>query len=131
GQRAPAGGRDRVGSVALATEPTTAGTRSVRRRAARLRAVQPGRRGSWPGRRRLGLAIVKTVAETSGGTAHIANRPEGGVDVWLSLARPSMVVERVSRERLARRKGPRKGREGFGQRAAVTISTSLTSAQRR
>jgi signal transduction histidine kinase len=33
----------------------------------------------------LGLAIVRSVAQSSGGTAHIANLPEGGADVWLSL----------------------------------------------
>jgi signal transduction histidine kinase len=43
----------------------------------------------------LGLAIVRTVAQTSGGTAHIANRPEGGADVWLSLPRRSVAMERV------------------------------------
>jgi signal transduction histidine kinase len=45
----------------------------------------------------LGLAIVKTVAQTSGGTAHIANRPDGGADVWLSLPRRDIAVEGVPR----------------------------------
>lgn len=35
----------------------------------------------------LGLAIVRTVAEMHGGSAHAANRHEGGADVWISLAR--------------------------------------------
>jgi signal transduction histidine kinase len=33
----------------------------------------------------LGLAIVATVAEAHGGSAHAANRPDGGADVWLVL----------------------------------------------
>jgi heavy metal sensor kinase len=33
----------------------------------------------------LGLAIVDTVAHAHGGSAHAANRPERGADVWLSL----------------------------------------------
>jgi len=33
----------------------------------------------------LGLAIVETVARAHGGTAHAADRPEGGADVWIAL----------------------------------------------
>jgi signal transduction histidine kinase len=33
----------------------------------------------------LGLAIVATVAEAHGGSAHAANRPDGGADVWVSI----------------------------------------------
>ena len=33
----------------------------------------------------LGLAIVQTVARAHGGEAHVANRDEGGADVWLTL----------------------------------------------
>jgi two-component system, OmpR family, sensor kinase len=36
----------------------------------------------------LGLSIIDLVARTHGGLAAAANRPEGGVDVWLSLPRP-------------------------------------------
>jgi signal transduction histidine kinase len=33
----------------------------------------------------LGLAIVRTIAELHGGSAHAANRPGGGADVWIVL----------------------------------------------
>ncbi|HEY7691167.1 MAG TPA: ATP-binding protein [Gaiellaceae bacterium] len=33
----------------------------------------------------LGLAIVDLVARAHGGEAHLANRPEGGVDAWISV----------------------------------------------
>jgi signal transduction histidine kinase len=33
----------------------------------------------------LGLAIVATIAASHGGSAHAANRPAGGADVWISL----------------------------------------------
>jgi two-component system OmpR family sensor kinase len=33
----------------------------------------------------LGLSIVKTIAESHGGTAHVANDPSGGGDTWVSL----------------------------------------------
>jgi heavy metal sensor kinase len=33
----------------------------------------------------LGLAIVETVARAHGGSAHAANRKDGGADVWISL----------------------------------------------
>ena len=33
----------------------------------------------------LGLAIVRAVARAHGGDAHIANRPGGGLDAWISL----------------------------------------------
>lgn len=36
----------------------------------------------------LGLAIAAAIAQAHGGTAHAANRPEGGADVWLSLPVP-------------------------------------------
>jgi signal transduction histidine kinase len=36
----------------------------------------------------LGLAIVDLVARAHGGEARLANRPEGGVDAWISLAAP-------------------------------------------
>lgn len=31
----------------------------------------------------LGLALVRTIAELHGGTAHASNRPDGGSDVWI------------------------------------------------
>jgi signal transduction histidine kinase len=33
----------------------------------------------------LGLAIVQAIAEAHGGSAHAANRPEGGADVWIAI----------------------------------------------
>jgi signal transduction histidine kinase len=42
----------------------------------------PGAREGGSG---LGLAIVATVAEAHGGSAHAANRPAGGADVWLVI----------------------------------------------
>ncbi|HWH21248.1 MAG TPA: HAMP domain-containing sensor histidine kinase [Solirubrobacterales bacterium] len=42
----------------------------------------PGAREGGSG---LGLAIVATVADAHGGSAHAANRPEGGADVWLVI----------------------------------------------
>jgi two-component system OmpR family sensor kinase len=44
----------------------------------------------------LGLAIVATVAEAHGGTAHAANRPEGGADVWLVIPLSSHVNQGVA-----------------------------------
>ena len=35
----------------------------------------------------LGLAIVDVIARAHGGAAHVANRPGGGSDVWLTLPR--------------------------------------------
>jgi two-component system, OmpR family, sensor kinase len=35
----------------------------------------------------LGLAIVRTIAEAHGGTAHARNAADGGADVWLTLPR--------------------------------------------
>jgi signal transduction histidine kinase len=35
----------------------------------------------------LGLSIVRVIAEAHGGTAHAANRAEGGADVWIALPR--------------------------------------------
>jgi two-component system OmpR family sensor kinase len=56
----------------------------------------------------LGLAIVKAIAEAHGGTASVANRAEGGADVWLELPKPegtdpSPPPPRVIRGRAARR----------------------------
>jgi two-component system, OmpR family, sensor kinase len=48
----------------------------------------PGAREGGSG---LGLAIVATVAEAHGGTAHAANRPDGGTDVWLVIPLSSRV----------------------------------------
>lgn len=42
----------------------------------------PGAREGGSG---LGLAIVATVADAHSGTAHAANRPAGGADVWLVI----------------------------------------------
>jgi two-component system OmpR family sensor kinase len=39
----------------------------------------------------LGLAIVATVGEAHGGSAHAANRPGGGADVWVSIPLSSAV----------------------------------------
>ena len=44
-----------------------------------------GSAGSRDGGSGLGLAIVRTVAKAHGGEAHVANRDDGGADVWLSL----------------------------------------------
>jgi two-component system OmpR family sensor kinase len=33
----------------------------------------------------LGLSIVTLIASAHGGSAHVANRPDGGADVWLAL----------------------------------------------
>jgi signal transduction histidine kinase len=35
----------------------------------------------------LGLAIVEKIARAHGGSAHAANREQGGADVWISLPR--------------------------------------------
>jgi two-component system OmpR family sensor kinase len=45
------------------------------------------RSGRGPGTG-LGLAIVAAVAAAHGGSAHAANTPEGGADVWLVLSSP-------------------------------------------
>jgi two-component system OmpR family sensor kinase len=37
----------------------------------------------------LGMAIVESIAIAHGGSAHAANRPAGGADVWLDLPRPT------------------------------------------
>jgi two-component system OmpR family sensor kinase len=39
----------------------------------------------------LGLSIVALIAEAHGGSAHAANRPDGGADVWLTLPRAPSV----------------------------------------
>jgi two-component system, OmpR family, sensor kinase len=44
-----------------------------------------GGRGPGSG---LGLAIVAAIAAAHGGSAHAANAPEGGADVWLVLSSP-------------------------------------------
>ena len=33
----------------------------------------------------LGLAIVHAIAETHGGSAHLANHPDGGTDAWITI----------------------------------------------
>jgi signal transduction histidine kinase len=48
----------------------------------RFTRPQRGREGSGAG---LGLAIVQTIAEAHGGTAHASNSASGGADVWLEL----------------------------------------------
>jgi two-component system OmpR family sensor kinase len=45
------------------------------------------RSGRGPGSG-LGLAIVAAIAAAHGGSAHAANAPEGGADVWLVLSSP-------------------------------------------
>ena len=44
------------------------------------RAADPGAEGSG-----LGLAIVETIVRAHGGRVEVADRPEGGADVWVSL----------------------------------------------
>lgn len=44
------------------------------------RAAEPGADGSG-----LGLAIVETIVQAHGGRVDVADRPEGGADVWVSL----------------------------------------------
>jgi heavy metal sensor kinase len=48
----------------------------------RFSRADDARAGSGSG---LGLAIVETVARAHRGSAHAANRPEGGADVWIAL----------------------------------------------
>ena len=48
----------------------------------RFSRADEGRGGGSAG---LGLAIVDTIARAHGGSAHAANRPEGGADVWIEL----------------------------------------------
>ena len=45
-------------------------------------AARPSRDAEGSG---LGLAIVETIARAHGGRVDVANRPEGGADVWVSL----------------------------------------------
>jgi signal transduction histidine kinase len=47
--------------------------------------VEPVRRGLGGDAAGLGLSIVHTIARAHGGSAHAADRPEGGADVWLVL----------------------------------------------
>jgi len=44
------------------------------------RSAEPGEEGSG-----LGLAIVETIVRAHGGRVDVADRPEGGADVWVSL----------------------------------------------
>ena len=39
----------------------------------------------------LGLAIVDAIATAQGGSAHAANRPRGGADVWIELPQAEML----------------------------------------
>jgi signal transduction histidine kinase len=48
----------------------------------RFSRADEGRGGGNAG---LGLSIVETIARAHGGSAHAANRPEGGADVWIEL----------------------------------------------
>jgi signal transduction histidine kinase len=52
-------------------------------RFARVDAARGGGAGSG-----LGLSIVKTIAESHGGSAHVANRDPIGADSWVSLPAP-------------------------------------------
>jgi signal transduction histidine kinase len=38
----------------------------------------------------LGLAIVQAIAESHGGTAHLANHHDGGADVWITIPTPPL-----------------------------------------
>jgi signal transduction histidine kinase len=53
-----------------------------------------------PGGAGLGLAVVQAIAAAHGGSAHAANRPGGGADVWLTLpaVESSLAAERVAAE---------------------------------
>ena len=46
----------------------------------------------------LGLAIVRTIAETHGGQAQAANRASGGADVWITLPQVAGRAAYVSTE---------------------------------
>jgi len=48
----------------------------------RFTRADSGRHGSGSG---LGLSIVSAIAAAHGGSAHVANREEGGTDAWLAL----------------------------------------------
>lgn len=52
----------------------------------------------------LGLSIVRGIARAHGGDAHLANRPAGGADVWITLPR---VEAPALTPRPARSHGPR------------------------
>ena len=54
----------------------------------RFARSDPARTGVGAG---LGLSIVRAVAEAHGGSAGVANRPEGGADAWIALPRPRAV----------------------------------------
>ena len=54
----------------------------------RFSRADEARSGSGTG---LGLSIVALIAEAHGGSAHAANRPDGGADVWLALPRAPSV----------------------------------------
>ncbi len=45
-------------------------------------AARPSRGEEGSG---LGLAIVETIVRAHGGRVDVADRPEGGADVWVSL----------------------------------------------
>jgi signal transduction histidine kinase len=51
----------------------------------------------------LGLAIVQTIARKHGGSAHAANHPGGGADVWISIPQTWRHAERSPRPRIRRR----------------------------
>ena len=48
----------------------------------RFTRADTGRTGAGSG---LGLAIVDTIARAHGGSAHAANDPGGGADVWIEV----------------------------------------------
>jgi len=54
----------------------------------RFARADPARGGGGAG---LGLSIVRTIAESHGGTAHVANEGPAGADAWISLPRPPAV----------------------------------------
>ncbi len=77
----------------------------LRRAFERFTRPEAGRGGAGSG---LGLSIVKAIAEAHGGSAHAANSPTSGADVWLVLPiavpapthtpRPESAAQRVNRE---------------------------------
>ena len=83
----PRGGRRSVPPRREAWSSCTSPTRgpaSPRIRRARLRPLQPGRRGTPPEGQGLGLSIVEAIAVAHGGQAVAANLTHGA-DVWLEL----------------------------------------------